>query len=160
MQSHSLRSLSSYLAVGASFAVLDRSGILRLAIARIVQRFGARKYLLLLAISFVFMLIGALFGIFEEVVPLVPIMLALSYFLGWDSLVGLGMSILATNMGFSAAITNPFTIGVAQKIAGLPLFSGAWLRVLVFIRHLCCVCPVPGPLCPQGGAGPHGLSGL
>ena len=67
------------------------------------------------------MLIGAFFGIFEEVVPLVPIMIALSYAMGWDTLVGLGMSILATNMGFSAAITNPFTIGVAQKIAGLPL---------------------------------------
>ena len=121
------------LAVGASFAVLDRSGILKAAIARIVKRFGGRKYLLLLVISLVFMLLGAFFGIFEEVVPLVPVMLALSYFLGWDSLVGLGMSILATNMGFSAAITNPFTIGVAQEIAGLPLFSGAWLRVPIFL---------------------------
>jgi uncharacterized ion transporter superfamily protein YfcC len=78
------------------------------------------------------MAMGAFFGIFEEVVPLVPVMLALSYSLGWDSLVGLGMSILATNMGFSAAITNPFTIGVAQKLAGLPLFSGAWLRIVIF----------------------------
>jgi uncharacterized ion transporter superfamily protein YfcC len=60
-------------------------------------------------------------------------MIALSYSMGWDTLVGLGMSILATNMGFSAAVTNPFTIGVAQKIAGLPLFSGAWLRVIIFI---------------------------
>jgi len=78
------------------------------------------------------MAIGAFFGIFEEVVPLVPLMLALAYFLGWDALVGLGMSILAVNMGFSAAITNPFTIGVAQKLAGLPLFSGAWFRVIIF----------------------------
>jgi len=43
------------------------------------------------------------------------------------------MSVLATNMGFSAAITNPFTIGVAQQIAGLPLFSGAWLRIPIFL---------------------------
>jgi len=67
------------------------------------------------------------------VVPLVPLMIALAYMLGWDSLVGLGMSILATNLGFSAAITNPFTLGVAQRLAGLPLFSGAWLRVLIFL---------------------------
>ena len=79
------------------------------------------------------MAVGAFFGIFEEILPLVPVMIALSYSLGWDSLVGLGMSILSTNMGFSAAITNPFTIGVAQKIARLPLFSGAWLRILIFI---------------------------
>ncbi|MCX6028290.1 MAG: AbgT family transporter [Chloroflexi bacterium] len=118
--------------VGAAFAVLDRCGILKAAIARIVRAFGGRKYALLLVVSLFFMALGAFFGIFEEVVPLVPLMLALSYYLGWDSLVGLGMSILATNLGFSAAITNPFTIGVAQKIAGLPLFSGAWLRVLIF----------------------------
>jgi uncharacterized ion transporter superfamily protein YfcC len=113
--------------------MLDKSGILKAAIGRLVRAFGGHKYLLLLVITFFFMLLGAFFGIFEEVVPLVPVMLALAYYLGWDSLVGLGMSILATNMGFSAAITNPFTIGVAQKIAGLPLFSGAWLRVPIFL---------------------------
>jgi uncharacterized ion transporter superfamily protein YfcC len=121
------------LMVGVSFAVLDKSGILQYAISRLVQRFGARKYLLLLIITFFFMAIGAFFGIFEEVVPLVPIIIALSYTLGWDTLVGLGMSILATNMGFSAAVTNPFTIGVAQRIAGLPLFSGAGFRILIFL---------------------------
>jgi uncharacterized ion transporter superfamily protein YfcC len=121
------------LLVGVSFAVLDCCGVLQGAVARVVKRFAHRKYVLLLVVSLLFMMLGAFFGIFEEVVPLVPVMLALSYILGWDALVGLGMSILATNMGFSAAITNPFTIGVAQQIAGLPLFSGAWLRILIFI---------------------------
>ncbi len=121
------------LMVGGSFAVLDQSGILKAAIGRLMRAFGGRKYGLLLVIAFFFMLLGAFFGIFEEVVPLVPVMLALAYYLGWDSLVGLGMSILATNLGFSAAITNPFTLGVAQKLAGLPLFSGAWLRIPIFI---------------------------
>lgn len=121
------------LLVSGAFAVLDKSGILKAALAKIVKRFGKRKYLLLLVVSFFFMLLGAFFGLFEEIVPLVPLMIALSYSLGWDALVGLGMSILATNMGFSAAITNPFTIGVAQKLAGLPLFSGGLLRIPVFI---------------------------
>lgn len=121
------------LMVGGAFAVLEQAGILRAGINEIVQAFGGRKYLLLLAISFFFMALGAFFGIFEEVVPLVPLALALSYYLGWDALVGLGMSVLATNMGFSTAITNPFTIGVAQKLAGLPLFSGAWFRVPIFL---------------------------
>lgn len=121
------------LMVGAAFAVLDKSGILQAALGKIVKKYGDQKYLLLLIISFFFMALGAFFGIFEEVVPLVPIMIALSYSLGWDTLTGLGMSILATNMGFSAAITNPFTIGVAQKLADLPLFSGAWLRIIIFI---------------------------
>lgn len=120
------------LMVGAAFAVLERCGILKAVILRLVRLFGGRKYLLLLVISFFFMVLGGFFGIFEEVVPLIPLMLALSYYLGWDTLVGLGMSILATNVGFSAAVTNPFTIGVAQQLAGLPLFSGAWLRLLIF----------------------------
>lgn len=121
------------LMVGAAFAILDKTGILQATIGGIVHAFGERKYLLLLVIAFFFMFMGAVFGIFEEVVLLVPIMLALSYSLGWDALVGLGMSILAVNLGFSAAITNPFTIGIAQEIAGLPTFSGAWLRVFIFI---------------------------
>jgi uncharacterized ion transporter superfamily protein YfcC len=59
--------------------------------------------------------------------------IALAYSLGWDALTGLGMSILAVNLGFSAAVTNPFTLGVAQELAGLPLFSGAGLRVIIFV---------------------------
>ncbi len=120
------------LMIGSAFAVLEKSGLMQAALSRIVKAYGGRKYQLLWIISFFFMAMGAFFGIFEEVVPLVPLMLALSYYLGWDALVGLGMSILAVNMGFSAAITNPFTIGVAQNIAGLPLFSGAWFRLLIF----------------------------
>jgi len=121
------------LLVSGAFAVLDKSGILKSTLARIVKKFGKRKYLLLVVVSFFFMMLGAFFGLFEEIVPLVPLMIALSYSLGWDALVGLGMSILATNMGFSAAITNPFTIGVAQKLAGLPLFSGGFFRIPIFL---------------------------
>jgi len=121
------------LIVGIAFALLDRSGVLRAAIAQIARRFGRRKYALLLIVAFFFMLLGSFLGMFEEVVLLIPVVMALSYLLGWDSLVGLGMSILATNMGFSTAITNPFTVALAQKLAGLPLFSGAWLRIPLFL---------------------------
>ncbi len=121
------------LMVGVAFAIMDKSGILKAALARIVRRFEGQKYILLWVITFFFMAIGSFFGIFEEVVPLVPLMIALAYSLGWDTLTGLGMSILATNMGFSAAITNPFTIGVAQGIAELPAFSGSGYRILIFI---------------------------
>ena len=119
--------------VGGAFAVLDRTGILGASVAGLVKRFAGRKRQLLAVITLFFMLLGALFGVFEEVVPLIPLMVALAYSIGWDALVGLGMSILATNMGFSAAIANPFTIGVAQQLAGLPLFSGAGLRVVIFL---------------------------
>jgi len=121
------------LLVGIAFAVMDKSGILKSVISRIIKAFGGRKYTLMLVIAFFFMALGAFFGIFEEVIPLVPIIIALAFSLGWDSLVGLGMSILATNVGFSMAVFNPFTIGVSQKLAGLPLFSGALPRVALFV---------------------------
>lgn len=121
------------LFIGGAFTVLEQSGIVRALIGRIIRRFGHRKYALLMVISLFFMALGAFFGIFEEVVPLVPVMVVLSRSLGWDVVVGLGMSILATNLGFSAAVTNPFTVGVAQGLAGLPLFSGWWLRVPIFV---------------------------
>ena len=118
---------------GGAFAVMDKTGTLRAFIGRIVRKFRGNKYTLLWVVSLAFMFLGATLGTFEEVVLLVPVMIALSYSLGWDALVGLGMSILATNMGFSAAISNPYTLGVAQQIAGLPFASGAWLRILIFI---------------------------
>ena len=121
------------LFAGGAFAVLEKTGTIRAFIGRIVRRFQGRKYLLLLAVALAFMFLGAVLGTFEEVVLLVPVMIALSYSLGWDALVGLGMSILATNMGFSASISNPYTLGVAQQLAGLPIFSGAWYRVIVFL---------------------------
>lgn len=121
------------LLVGVAFAVMDKSGILKSVISRLIRTFGERKYMMLLVISFFFMALGAFFGIFEEIIPLVPIIIALSFSLGWDSLTGLGMSILATNLGFSMAIFNPFTIGVSQKLAELPLFSGALPRLFLFI---------------------------
>ncbi len=119
--------------VGIAFAVMDRSGILNYVIHKIVQRFGAKKYALLLVLTFFFMALGGFFGILEEAVPLVPIIIALSFSLGWDTLTGLGISILATNVGFSTAIFNFFTIGTAQRLAGLPLFSGWAPRIVLFL---------------------------
>ncbi|MBI4731619.1 MAG: YfcC family protein [Chloroflexi bacterium] len=119
--------------VGIAFAVMDRSGILNYVIHKIVQKFGAKKYALLLVLTFFFMALGGFFGILEEAVPLVPIIIALSFSLGWDTLTGLGISILATNVGFSTAVFNFFTIGTAQRLAGLPLFSGWAPRVILFL---------------------------
>lgn len=121
------------LIIGGSVHILNTSHVLTGIIQRIIHRFRNNKYILLSGICFVFMLFGAVMGIFEEVVPMVPIMIALAYCLGWDALVGMGMVILASGFGFAAAVSNPFTIGVAQEIAGLPMFSGALFRIIIFI---------------------------
>jgi uncharacterized ion transporter superfamily protein YfcC len=120
------------LFIGGSFTLLDKSGILRAVIAKIAAKMYRRKYLLIAVISFVFMCLGSFFGILEEIVPLIPLVVGLSYMLGWDSLMGLSLSLLSTCFGFSAALYNPFLIGVAQKIAGVPLYSGTLLRLAFF----------------------------
>ncbi|MBR6651291.1 MAG: AbgT family transporter, partial [Clostridia bacterium] len=88
---------------------------------------------LLAVITFFFMAMGAFIGSFEECVPLVPIVVVLAVSLGWDSLTGMGMSLLAVGCGFASGVCNPFTIGVAQGLAGLPMFSGIWLRAVSFV---------------------------
>jgi uncharacterized ion transporter superfamily protein YfcC len=70
------------LLVGVAFAVMERSGILNFALSVIVRRFGDRKYTLLLILTLFFMALGGFFGLLEEVVPLVPIMIALALFHG------------------------------------------------------------------------------
>ncbi len=117
---------------GGSFSVLNEGRVLASAVAALAKRFGKRRFLLLGIICLFCMLLGAIMGVFEESVLLVPVGIALAASFGWDVFMGLGMSVLATGFGFAAAISNPFSIGTAQKIAGLPLFSGAPFRVLVF----------------------------
>jgi len=121
------------LLIGGSFTVMDDSGLLKAIISKITLKSYKRKYALIPILSLIFMVLGAFFGILEEVVPLVPLVVGLCYMLGWDSLLGLGLSLFATCCGFSAAIMNPFTVAIAQSIAGLPLYSGTWLRIIFFI---------------------------
>ncbi|MFA9398783.1 MAG: YfcC family protein [Clostridiaceae bacterium] len=119
--------------IGGAFSVINKANVLKLIINSIVYKFKEKRYLLIWIIVFVFMTFGSILGMFEEIIVLIPVVISLSYSLGWDSLMGLGMSILATCFGFSAAISNPFTLGIAQKLAGLPIFSGALFRIVFFI---------------------------
>ncbi len=120
------------LVIGGVFNSLDKCGLMKYMLARITARFGKNKYLLLGMVAFFFMAMGAFIGSFEECIPLVPIVVALAITLGWDALTGLGMSLLAAGCGFAAGVCNPFTVGVAQEIAELPMFSGMWFRLLSF----------------------------
>ena len=120
------------LVIGGVFNSLTACGMMNYMLAKIVDRFGSVKYRLMAVLVFFFMALGSLVGSFEEVIPMAPIVVALSVVLGWDDVTGVAMSLLATGCGFAAGIANPFTIGVAQSLAGLPMFSGMWLRVLSF----------------------------
>ena len=121
------------LVIGGAFNCLDRSGIMNSLLDRITRRYGDTRYKLLTVVILFFMAMGALVGSFEEIVPLVPIVVALAIRLGWDRVTGMAMSLLAVGCGFASGVMNPFTVGVAQSLAGLPMFSGIWLRALSFV---------------------------
>ncbi|MBQ3258192.1 MAG: YfcC family protein [Oscillospiraceae bacterium] len=118
------------LVIGGVFNALESCGLMEYMLQRLVHRFAAHKYRLIAVVPLFFMSMGAFIGSFEECVPLVPIVVALSVGLGWDAVTGLGMSLLAAGCGFASGVCNPFTIGVAQSLAGLPMFSGLWLRLV------------------------------
>lgn len=121
------------LVIGGVFNALEQCGLMKYMLDKMVHRFGGVRYRLMAVVTFFFMAMGAMIGSFEECVPLVPIVVALAVKLGWDALTGVGMSLLAVGCGFASGICNPFTVGVAQQLAGLPMFSGAWLRGVAFI---------------------------
>ena len=120
------------LVIGGIFNALEKGRLMQYILNRIVSRYGHTRYQLQAVIALFFMAMGAFIGSFEECVPLVPLVVALSFRLGWDALTGLGMSLLAAGCGFASGVCNPFTVGVAQELAGLPMFSGLWLRLLGF----------------------------
>ena len=119
--------------IGGVFNSLAAGGLMNYMLGKIVHRFGTVKYQLMAALLFFFMAMGSLVGSFEEVIPMTPIVVALAVALGWDAVTGLAMSLLAVGCGFAAGVANPFTIGVAQGLSGLPMFSGIYLRILSFV---------------------------
>ena len=121
------------LVIGGVFNCLEKCGLMKYMLDKITYRYGKERYKLMALITLFFMAMGSFIGSFEECVPLVPIVVALAIRLGWDALTGIGMSLLAIGCGFSAGICNPFTVGVAQELAGLPMFSGMWFRALAFV---------------------------
>lgn len=121
------------LVIGGAFNCLTRCGMMGYMLDKIVNKYGKNRYRLQKIVILFFMLLGALVGSFEECVPFVPIVVALAAGLGWDALTGLGMSLLAIGCGFASGVMNPFTVGVAQSLAGLPMFSGIWLRAVSFV---------------------------
>ncbi len=119
--------------IGGTFLILDKCSVLKYIMAVVINKFGNRKYLLLNSMIFICMLLSSTAGILEESVTLVPITVAISLALGWDSFVGLCISLVSIAFGFTAATFNPFNVVTVQKMAGIPIFSGLGYRIIVFL---------------------------
>jgi len=123
------------LFVGGAFTVLQRTDAINAVIRRLAEAHKRSKIIRVLLIP-IFMLLfslgGAVFGMAEETIPFVLVFVPLSMALGYDSIVGAAIPFVGSGAGFAGAFINPFTIGIAQGIAGLPLLSGMEYRIIVW----------------------------
>jgi uncharacterized ion transporter superfamily protein YfcC len=128
------------LMIGGGFWIMNASkaidvGILsflnytkRLEHLRFFKAVGVNNVIITL-VMVMFSAFGAIFGMSEETIAFVIIVVPLAISMGYDSIVGICMVYVAAHLGFASAILNPFTIGIAQGIADLPLFSGLEYRI-------------------------------
>jgi uncharacterized ion transporter superfamily protein YfcC len=113
--------------------MLTENGTLNRAIRVLTRKLGSRTYLLIPVCMFLFGTLGATLGIFEEVYGLISVFMGITVALGYDAVVGGAVVYVGVATGFAAAITNPFSVGIAQSIAELPISSGLWYRVVIFL---------------------------
>lgn len=122
--------------VGGAFGIFRATGAVEGAVGSISQKIKGRENLVIPVFMTLFALGGAMMGLAEETIPYISIIVPLCLMLGFDSMVGAAIVLLGTGAGFTAAYMNPFTVGVAQGIAELPLFSGLGLRFAFWVIFL------------------------
>ncbi|MFW5792674.1 MAG: YfcC family protein, partial [Bacteroidota bacterium] len=132
------------LMIGGAFWIMNYSKAIDVAIIAflkftrrleknfIMKKLGVNNVVMVL-IMIMFGLFGAIFGMSEETIAFVIILVPLAISMGYDSIVGVCLVYVAAHLGFAGAILNPFTIGIAQGLADIPLFSGIEYRMVTFI---------------------------
>ena len=124
------------LIVGGAFAVLQKTEAIDAMIKSVAQ---AHTHSSLVRVALIplfvtlFSLGGATFGMAEEAIPFVMIFVPLALALGYDSVVGVSIPFIGSQVGFAAAFLNPFNVGIAQGIAGVPMFSGIGFRLFAWV---------------------------
>ena len=121
------------LVMSGIFNIMEKTGGIKTFILSIMNRLRDKGGPVVCITVLIFMLFGSLFGMFEELVTLLPLIVVFMLSMKMDTMVGLGSCLLAACFGFSTAITNPFSVGTASQYAGIHTSSGAWLRIIFFV---------------------------
>lgn len=120
------------LVMSGIFNLLEKTGGIKIFIGRIMHKLRDKGGPVVCVTVLMFMLFGSFFGMFEELVTLLPIVIMFMLSMKLDTMTGLGACLMAACFGFSAAITNPFSVGLAASVAGVNPSSGVWLRIVFF----------------------------
>ena len=118
-----------FFLAGGAFTVVDQTGALRFGVDWLLRRAHGREVLVIPLVGTLFATMGALENMGEEIIPLVPVLLVLMRRLGYPTLTAVAASVGAAFVGASFSPINPFQVGIAQKLAQLPLLSGGAYRM-------------------------------
>lgn len=121
------------LVVGGAFGIVLRTGAVDAGIMKVISIAKGREILLIPILITLFSLGGAVFGMGEEALPFVMILVPMFVAMGYDAVVGVVCSYVATQIGFGTSWMNPFSLAVAQGIAGIPVMSGAAFRIGLWV---------------------------
>lgn len=122
--------------VGGAFTVVDRTGALRWGVDWLVRHLRGKAFLVIPIVTLAFATAGALEHLQEEIIALLPALLILTRGFGMDALTAVSISLGAAAVGAAFSPIDPFQVGIAQKIAGLPLLSGALYRLAFMVPAL------------------------
>lgn len=120
------------LIVGGAFGIVLRTGAIDNGLRRMIKKSKNMDVLIIPILFFLFSLGGAVFGMGEEAIPFVFIVVPVVIALGYDSIVGVMITYCATQIGFATSWMNPFSVVIAQGIAQIPVLSGAGYRMIMW----------------------------
>lgn len=121
------------LVVGGAFGIIIRTGAVDAGIINIISKYRNADMILIPALFLAFSAGGAIFGMGEEAIPFAMIVVPLMISLGYDAIVGILVTYGATQIGFATSWMNPFSVAIAQGIAGIQVGSGSTFRVVMWI---------------------------
>lgn len=121
------------LIIGAVFNLIQHTGTINVIMYGLMEKFREKPFLLFLGIYFFISCASSFMGMGSEFIPFIPIFLLIAKETGYDRMFGIALFIMPMSIGWTTAITNPFTVQIAQNIAEIPIGSGMGFRIVLFL---------------------------
>ncbi len=119
--------------VGGVLAIARATGTIDALIGRLLEKFGHKPHLLIFMVIFTFAMASGAIGTAGEYIPFVLILVGLCKAMRLDAMTAVGMVVVGYGIGYGVSAFSPFTVMIAQQVAGIPLYSGIELRLAIFV---------------------------
>lgn len=124
------------LSCGGTFSVLVKTGAFHAGIGVLLKKLGGKEIILVPVLMMIFALGGSLFGMLSEFYGFIPLIVGLGVAMGYDPMFGFAIIVLGEYIGFMGSTLNPYTVAVAQSIAGVELYSGLGFRAVALVAFM------------------------